>query len=204
MDSPRQKLNSDSLTFELHIKNMVCSRCVMVIETALKALGLEVQHVELGRATVSRKGAHPTMKEIEKELKRFNFGLIEDPDAVLSEAIKHALLELLDTAGLEDIVLSDYLAKKLAKSYASLSRTFSKHEGITIEKFFIRLKIEKARELIQNGALSFSEVAYKLGYKNLQHLSRQFKQITGMSMSEFQKLNASARDGLESVWNAED
>ena len=175
--------------FSLHIKNMVCSRCALVIETALTALGLQVNHVELGLAEVTRKGEHPTLLEIEKELERFNFGLIAEADALLSEQTKHALLELLELDDIEDIVLSDYLSKKLTKSYASISRTFSKHEGITIEKFFIRLKIEKAKEFTQNGSLTFSEIAYKLGYKNLQHLSRQFKEITGMSMSEYQKLN---------------
>lgn len=184
----------------LHIKNMVCSRCSLVIETALSALGLKVLHVELGYAEVSRDGDHPTLKEIEKELERFNFGLIEEPESVLSEKIKHSLLALLDEDDLEDVSLSDYLSKELAKSYASISRTFSKHEGITIEKFFIRLKIEKAKELTQDTTLSFSEIAYKLGYKNLQHLSRQFKELTGMSMSEYQKLNNPDRKGIEGVW----
>lgn len=184
----------------LHIKNMVCSRCTLVIETALTALGLQVNHVELGLAEVTRTGEHPTLLEIEKELERFNFGLIAEADALLSEKTKHALLELLELDDIEDIVLSDYLSKKLTKSYASISRTFSKHEGITIEKFFIRLKIEKAKELTQNGSLTFSEIAYKLGYKNLQHLSRQFKEITGMSMSEYQKLNNPNREGIEGVW----
>lgn len=185
---------------ELHIKNMVCSRCSLVIETALVALGLEINKVELGRAEVVRNGDHPTLKEIEKELNRFNFGLIEDNDAILSEGVKHSLLDLLEKEEVEDISLSNYLSKRLAKSYATLSRTFSKHEGITIEKFFIRMKIEKAKEQVEYGVLSFSEIAYKLGYKNLQHLSRQFKQITGMSMSEYQKLGLVDREGLDGVW----
>ena len=184
----------------LHIKNMVCSRCSMVIETALTALGLEVSEVELGKAEVVRNGDHPTMNEIEKELTRFNFGLIEDPDAVLSEQIKHALLKLLEAEEVEDVNLSEFLSRKLTKNYASLSRTFSKHEGITIEKFYINLKIEKAKELVEYGNLNFSEIAYRLGYKNLQHLSRQFKQITGMSMSQYQKLSSSDRKGLDGIW----
>ena len=184
----------------LQIKNMVCSRCNLVIETALAALGLEVEKVELGRAEVVRNGDHPTRKEIEKELNRFNFGLIEEHDTILSERIKHALLELLEKEEIEDSSLSGYLSERLAKSYASLSRTFSKHEGITIEKFFIRMKIEKAKELVEYGVLSFSEIAYKLGYKNLQHLSRQFKQITGMSMSEYQKLGSHEREGMDGIW----
>ncbi len=185
---------------ELHIKNMVCSRCEMVLEATLKALGLEVEELELGYAKVKRNGTKPTMQDIKNELERFNFGLIETPESKLSEEIKHLLLKLLEKDNLEEIILSEYLSKHLAKSYASISRTFSAHEGITIEKFFIRLKIERAKQLTQHNELSFSEIAYKLGYKNQQHLSRQFKEITGMSMSEYQKLNNTEQRGLEGVW----
>src|SRR6056297_822628 len=185
----------------LHIKNMVCDRCEMVIETALKALGLQVDHIQLGKAEVTRTGDKPTLHEIEKELERFNFGLIKDEEAVLVEKVKTTLIRWVDSGGLEtdDTSLSDYLAKKLAKSYATISRVFSRKEEVTIEKYFIRLKIEKAKELVDYGNLSFSEIAYQLGYKNLQHLSRQFKQITGMSMSEYQKLQDPSRKPLDNI-----
>lgn len=185
----------------LHIKNMVCDRCEMVIKTALKALGLQVDHVQLGKAEVTRTGDKPTLHEIEKELERFNFGLIRDEESVLVEKVKTNLISWIDSGQLEtdETSLSDFLAKKLAKSYASISRVFSKKEEITIEKYFIRLKIEKAKELVDYGTLSFSEVAYQLGYKNLQHLSRQFKQITGMSMSEYQKLQNPDRRSLDKI-----
>ena len=111
------------------------------------------------------------------------------------------LIEWVESGNLEtdDTSLSDYLAKNLAKSYANISRVFSKKEEITIEKYFIRLKIEKAKELVEYGNQSFSEIAYQLGYKNLQHLSRQFKQITGMSMSEYQKLQNPERTSLDKI-----
>lgn len=185
----------------LHIKNMVCDRCVMVLDTTLRALGLEVEDVQLGKAEVIRNGERPTMKDIEKELDRFNFGLISDAETETAEQIKIALIELLDSGKMEDedVALSEYLAKKLNKSYASLSRTFSRKMEITIEKYFIRLKIEKAKEQVEYGKLSFSEIAYSLGYKNLQHLSRQFKEITGMSMSEYQKVQESGRKSLDQI-----
>lgn len=180
---------------------MVCDRCILVIETALSALGLEVEDVQLGRATVIRKGEKPTQKEIEKELNRFNFGLIQDAESETSERVKIELIELVESEKLEheDISLSEYLAKKLTKNYASISRVFSKKEEITVEKYFIRLKIEKAKELVAYNKYSFSEIAYKLGYKNLQHLSRQFHQQTGMSMSEYQKLQNPERKSLDKI-----
>lgn len=180
---------------------MVCDRCEMVIETALTAMGLEVNHVQLGKAEVTRKGEKPTMKEIENELERFNFGLIKDEDSILVEKVKTSLIEWIDSGDLEtdERSLSDYLAQKMAKSYATISRVFSRKEEITIEKHFIRLKIEKAKELVEYGGLSFSEIAYQLGYKNLQHLSRQFKEVTGMSMSDYQKLQNSERKPLYKI-----
>jgi copper chaperone CopZ len=185
----------------LHIQNMVCDRCVMVIETALTALGLQVNHVQLGKAEVTRKDGKPSLHDIEKELERFNFGLIKDGDSILAENVKTTLIEWVDSGGLEteESTLSEYLSKKLAKSYASISRVFSKKEEITIEKYFIRLKIEKAKELVQYEHLSFSEIAYRLGYKNLQHLSRQFKDLTGMSMSNYQKLQNPERKSLDTI-----
>lgn len=185
----------------LHIRNMVCDRCEMVIETALSALGLKVFEVELGKAVVGIPEEGPTIKEVEKELLRFNFGLIEDDDAVLAESVKISLIEWIDSGELETTnkTLSDYLSAKLAKSYASISRVFSRMESVTIEKYFIRLKIEKAKEHVEYGKNSFSEIAYSLGYKNLQHLSRQFKEITGMSMSEYQKLQAGNRKSLDKI-----
>lgn len=188
-------------TRTLHIQNMVCDRCEMVIETALSALGLEVHHVELGKAEVSIPEEGPSLKEIEKELNRFNFKLIEDDDSILAEGVKTALIKWIDSGVLEttDQSLSAYLAKELAKSYASISRVFSREEEITIEKYFIRLKIEKAKEFVGYGKKSFSEIAYSLGYKNLQHLSRQFKEITGMSMTDYQKLKESNRTSLDKI-----
>ena len=185
----------------LHIQNMVCDRCVMVIETALKALGVQVENVQLGRAEVLLKKGAADMEAIEKELKRFNFGLINDPETETAENIKTALIELIDSGRLEEeeISISEYLSKKLAKSYGNISRIFSKKEELTIEKYFIRLKIEKAKEQVQYDKDSFSEIAYSLGYKNLQHLSRQFKEITGMSMSEYQKLQDPPRKSLDSI-----
>lgn len=180
---------------------MVCDRCEMVIETALMALGLEVSHVQLGKAEVIRNGDKPSLKEIEKELERFNFGLLKDEDSILVEKVKTSLIEWIDTGELEtdERALSDYLAQTLAKSYATISRVFSRKEEITLEKYFIRLKIEKAKELVEYGDSSFSEIAYQLGYKNLQHLSRQFKEITGMSMSEYQKLQKPSRKPLDKI-----
>lgn len=192
--SPMEKLT-------LHIENMVCDRCEMVVETALKALGLEVNHVKLGQAIVTRKKEQPSLTRIREELQRYNFDLIQDEETVLTEKVKTSLIDWIRSGELEysDQSLSDFLSKKLATNYARISRVFSRNEGQTIEKYFIRLKIEKAKELVAYNKFSFSQIAYRLGYKNLQHLSRQFKNITGMSMSEFQKLQDPERKSLDKI-----
>ena len=95
-----------------------------------------------------------------------------------------------------------YLNEHIAKNYSQVSKTFSRLEGQTIEKFFIKLKIEKATEMISYDNQNFSQIAFYLGYKNLQHLSRQFKQVTGMTMTEYKALQNSTRKGIDKVWSS--
>ena len=102
----------------------------------------------------------------------------------------------------EDLSLSSYLSKHIAKNYSQVSKTFSAIEGQTIERFFINLKIEKATEMISYDDKNFSQIAFYLGYKNLQHLSRQFKQVTGMTMTEYKALQNSTRKGIDKVWSS--
>lgn len=185
----------------LHIQNMVCDRCEMVIETVLNALNLEVTHVQLGKAEVIRQDGKPSLEQIDEELRRYNFQLIKDEESKLVEKVKTTLIQWVNSEELEqdDRTLSDYLAEKLNKNYASISRGFSRQEKMTVEKYFIRLKIEKAKELVEYKNLSFSEIAYRLGYKNLQHLSRQFKDLTGMNMSDYQKMSDPQRTSLDKL-----
>ncbi|MEQ9264187.1 MAG: AraC family transcriptional regulator [Balneolaceae bacterium] len=186
---------------ELKIKNMVCERCCMMVESRLSAIGLEVLEVSLGSAIVRRGQNSPSFDDIGKELKSLNFELVSNRQEQLIEDVKHALLKLLDEQINEDLSLSDYLNEHIAKNYSQVSKTFSRLEGQTIEKFFIKLKIEKATEMISYDNQNFSQIAYALGYKNLQHLSRQFKQVTGMTMSEYKKLNEHKRGGIDKVWS---
>ena len=98
-----------------------------------------------------------------------------------------------------DNTIVTYLENEIGKSYTTLSKTFSKNEGITIEKYYINLKIEKVKELIQMQKLNFSEIAYTLNYKNSSHLAKQFKQITGMSMTDYKSLQIDTRKTLDKI-----
>ena len=95
--------------------------------------------------------------------------------------------------------LTSFLSKRFDKSYSVLSKLFSKREGITIEKYEIQLKIEKVKELIQHQEYNFSEIAFSLNYNNSSHLSKQFKSITGMSMTEYKKLQDWNRKALDQI-----
>lgn len=185
---------------ELHIKNMVCPRCVTVVEQTLEDLGLEVEEVELGRALIEANGALPVDK-ITKQLEEHGFELIRNKDQQLIEQIKKVLLlyvrELEESE--ESFKLSDYLAGQLHQNYSSLSALFSEQEEITIEKYVIHLKIERVKELLSYGEMTLSEIAYQLNYSSVAYLSNQFKQITGMSVTDYKKARDSFRKPLDGV-----
>lgn len=192
---------SDQNRQQLNIRNMVCPRCVMVVRDTLDEMGFEVIEVELGRAIVESEDEIP-LEKVDEKLNEYGFELIRGKNRQLIEDIKTLLIEYVQ--GLEEneesSKLSDYLADKLNQHYSSLSSSFSELEDITIEKYLIHLKIERVKELLSYGELTLSEIAWKLNYSSVSHLSSQFKQITGMSVTDYKKARDSFRkplDGLE-------
>ena len=180
----------------LYIKNMVCNRCKMVILNLLNDEGFEVDTIHLGKITVHEQPNYDYDK-LDELLKNIGFELIKEPSIVLVEKIKVTLIQHLDKNS-TDVIWSE-LEHETGKSYAVLSKTFSKLEGITLEKYLIQLKIEKVKEYIQLQELNFSEIAYSLNYKNSSHLAKQFKQVTGMSMTAFKNLQDGSRKPLDEI-----
>jgi AraC family transcriptional regulator len=188
----------------LLIKNMVCPQCIRVVGEELAALGLTVHHVALGEADVlAPAGAVPDWVAVRSRLHDAGFELLEDPRDQLVDRIKTLLVALIHypPPGPRLFNYSDYLTEHLEKDYHYLSHLFSAAEGLTIEKFIIRQKVERAKELIGYGELPMAEVARQLGYSSPAHLSRQFRQVTGLTPTEFQKLGpaSSARRSLDSL-----
>ncbi len=188
----------------LLIKNIVCPQCIRVVGEELAALGLRVHRVALGEADVSAPdGAAPDWAAIRSRLQAAGFELLEDPQAQLVNRIKTLLVALIHYPPPSPRLLnySDYLVEHLEKDYHYLSHLFSASEGLTIEKFTNRQKVERAKELISYAELSMAEVARQLGYSSPAHLSRQFRQVTGLTPTEFQKLGPGpfARRGLDSL-----
>ena len=185
----------------LHIKNMVCPRCIKAVEDLFMELGYEVLDVQLGEVKFIANDEDVDYSLISKELQRLGFELLEDNEVKLINRVKTLIIERIHHGGeeLQKENVSDYLQRHLNKDYHSISKTFSSKESITIERYIILQKIEKVKELLTYKELTLSEIAYRLGYSSVAHLSRQFKQITGLSPSDFKELTEKPRKSLDEL-----
>ena len=173
----------------LYIKNMVCDRCRMAVEQIFRRNDLAFDHIELGKVYLHEMPTADQLTHLRHDLEQVGFELIDDQRSVLVEQIRTAVLDYLDDRALmEKWKLSAYLSDRLAKSYTLLSSAFSAARGMTIERFFILQKVERAKELLIYDELTMSEIAFRLNYSSPAHLSGQFKQVTGLSPSEFKRL----------------
>lgn len=184
----------------LYIKNMVCNRCIMVVEDLLAKLGFTPLHVELGKAIIQETVEKAELEHIRQTLQSVGFELIDDKRNRLIEQIKQEIIRLVHSQNGElKTTLSDFLADRLHHDYSSLSKLFSETNGITIEKYFILQKIERVKELLVYDELSLNEIATLLNYSSAAHLSNQFKSITGITPSEFKKQKTHPRKGLDQI-----
>ncbi len=185
----------------LHIKNMVCNRCIKVVREELEKLRLDCRSISLGEAVVAG-DISSSHAAIVRALTQNGFELIEDKKARIIERIKLAVLKLIRSGKLEggvDEKYSEYLAREIGRDYSSLSMLFSSMEGMTIEHYIILQKIERVKELLKYDELSLSEISYKLDYSSVAHLSSQFKQVTGMTPTRFKKILQNIRRPLDKI-----
>ena len=175
---------------------MVCDRCKSTVLHELEVLGYDIKSVELGQIILNKNTTLQHSK-LEEVLTKHGFEIIKDEKEVLIEEIKIALINKIENQ--DNANLSTFLTKRFNKSYSALSKLFSKNEGMTIEKYEINLKTEKVKEMIQLGQLNFSEIAFSLNYNNSGHLARQFKNVTGMSMTEFKNLQKWDRKPIDQI-----
>ena len=185
----------------LHVKNMVCSRCIKVVKEDMNKLGLEVENIQLGQVTIKNSHGEINIDAVKDILLSEGFEILEDKNALLKEEIKTAIINLIYSGKIEDlhIKLSDYLANHLNKDYHFLSTVFSTLENSTIEKYYILLKIERAKELLSYNELSLGEISRKLGYSNISHFSNQFRRITGEAPTHYRKDTVSKRKFIDQV-----
>jgi AraC family transcriptional regulator len=174
----------------LYIKNMVCQRCVQSVGEALSSVGLHPGKIELGEVELKEDQlSHDQLAAIDKALNERGFERIDDRKARLIESIKNKVIKMIHHSDHVDRKYnwSTQLSEELHYDYNYLSNLFSSVEGITLEQYIIRQKIEKVKELLFYDELNLSEIAYKLGYSSVAHLSGQFKKITGLTPSELKK-----------------
>lgn len=167
---------------------MVCRRCLKVIKQDLDQIDVEVISLKLGKLTV--RSIKTINKEIDNKvidvLHSNGFEIAKSKEEMLVEEVKITLIDLIKELPIHiKEKTSEHLASTLNRDYKFLSKLFSKNENTTIEKYFIKLKIERVKELIQLQQYSFSDIAYMLDYSSVNHLSRQFKIITGISMTDY-------------------
>ncbi|MFD1188336.1 AraC family transcriptional regulator [Pontibacter rugosus] len=188
-------------TVKIKIKNMVCDRCKRVVAEELQQLGYTVVQVELGEAELSTEKEVIDLEQVREVLKNNGFELLDDRKTQLIEKVKLAIIDLVHTVGEQEIQVntSAYIAAKIGMEYNYLSTLFSSSEGITIEKYVILQRIERAKELLVYDELSLKEIAYQLGYSSVAHLSNQFKKVTGLTPSYFKQVKDERRKTLDKV-----
>lgn len=184
---------------DFFVKNMVCGRCIKVLMDEMKEHNIKVLEIELGRLKLDIEIDNET-KKLKSLLEKNGFSLIDSTAEKLVEQVKLELIKVLKELPLElDKKLSNYLAAKLGCEYSKISKVFSFTEGMTIEKYFIKLKIEKVKELIQGKEYNFTEMAQLLDYSHINHLSGQFKNETGMSLTDYRSEQKNFRVSIDRI-----
>ena len=187
-------------TMKLYIKNMVCNRCIMVLQNELDKFGYQVTHISLGEVLLKNNISSEQKEIFNTHLKTLGFEIIDDKKSQLIAQIKAAIIEVVHQHNIDlKINFSSYLSAKLEHDYTDLSNLFSEVEGSTSEKYFIAQKIEKVKELLVYNELSLSEIANQLNYSSVAYLSNQFKRITGLTPTYFKNIKVAKRKPLDQV-----
>jgi AraC-like DNA-binding protein len=179
---------------------MVSNRCKLAVREELKKLGLHFIVVDLGEVEIMETISADKRERLRSGLLACGLELMDDKKAILIEKIKNIIIEMVHHS--EEVIkvnFSDYLAEKLDHNYTYLANLFSEVQGTTIEQFIISHKIERIKELMIYDELNFTEIAWKMNYSSVSHLSSQFKKITGLSPSHFKKLKNIRRNSIEDI-----
>ena len=182
---------------------MVSTRCKMMVKEELKKLGLHFIVVDLGEVDIMEDITTDQREQLKMGLLNSGLELMDDKRAILIEKIKNVVIEMVhNTEEVIKVNFSDYLSEKLNYDYTYLSNLFSEVQGITIAQFHISHKVERIKELIIYGELNMTEIAWKMNYSSVAHLSNQFKKVTGLSPSHFKQLKDKRRIPLEEMENS--
>ena len=185
---------------KLYIKFMLSARCKAAVKDILRALDLHFVIVDLGEVEIMENLNADQLAELRIALHTTGFELMDNKKAILIERIKTTIIQLVhhSNEGIK-VNFSHYLSEKLTHDYTYLANLFSEVQGTTIEQFMIAHKVERIKELIIYGELNMTEIAWKMNYSSVAHLSNQFKKVTGLSPSTFKKLKDKKRNPIEEI-----
>ena len=181
---------------------MVSNRCKLVVKQELTKLGLHFIVLELGEVEIMEKLTPEQQQQLKLALRSSGLEIMDDKRSVLIEKIKTIIIEMVHHS--DEVIkvnFSHYLSEKLNHDYTYLANLFSEVQGTTIEQFIIAHKIERIKELIIYGEMNITEIAWKMNYSSIAHLSNQFKKVTGLSPSHFKKLKDKKRSPIEEIGN---
>ena len=184
----------------IHIKNMVCPRCISAVSNILQELEIPYGSIKLGEVELTSSLSMETKNTFSKALQSSGFSLIDDRKSQLIEQMKTLVVDKIHHSSDElDIKWADYISQNLHLDYKYLSSLFSSVESITFEQYIINQKIERVKELIIYDELNLSEIAFKLNYSSVAYLSNQFKKVTGMTPTKFKKSTNKNRKHLDGI-----
>ena len=179
---------------------MVSTRCKMVVKDELKKLGLHFIVVDLGEVEIMETISDEQREHLKTALLSTGLELMDDKKSILIERIKNVIIEMVHHSdGEMKMKFSVFLSEKLNHDYTYLANLFSEVQGTTIEQFLIAHKVERVKELIIYDELNITEIAWKMNYSSVAHLSNQFKKVTGLSPTHFKKLKDKRRSPIEEI-----
>ncbi len=184
----------------LYIRYMVSLRCKMVVKDELKKMGLWYVFVDLGTVEVREEMTEEQRQLLKTNLLKSGLELLDDNRSILIERIKNVVIEMIHyDEELPRINFSDFISQKIGYDYTYLSNIFSEVTGSTLQQYIIKHRIEKVKELLLYDELSLTEIAYRLQYSSVAHLSNQFKKVTGLTPSFYKLLKRKRRGNLENL-----
>lgn len=180
---------------------MVCPRCVESVRMTLNKMGCKNAKVDLGTVVTEKPMSDKQLKRFSKELRESGFELIENRESQIINDVKVAVIRYIERLELEKNPgrLSDFISDQIHLNYSYASSIFSEKTGDTIEQYFIRMKIERVKELLSFRKWTLSEIAHELDYSSVQYLSNQFKKVTGKTVTEYLRQKSPERNSLDQV-----
>lgn len=171
----------------IRIKNMLCSCCTRVVRSLLEQAGILVENIEPGKAVILLPEEIDELASVDRMLSDSGMGLIRGREEIIVESVKQNVIDLIHRMNNVNSIVqkSDFLVEKMGMSYQVLSRIFARHYPVTLEKYIILNKIERIKELIDQGEFTLSEIAWMMDYNSVHYLSGQFKKYTGYSVTDY-------------------